>query len=191
MAADALSDWYMMRRRMGDFFREVARSIAAGPLDNYAQSFLSSFRGMAPMVQTVHILAVSSVMGSIVLIDLRVLGLALRGQRISDMVRRLMPWTWCALPALALSGLPLVFARPLRYANNRVFGMKFAMLLGAVALTVVLQRLLTQDDEAWDRSPGRGMAARVVAACTLALWLLVMMAGRWIAYADYIFPPPQ
>jgi hypothetical protein len=179
----------MMRRRMGDFFREVARAIAAGPLDNYAQNFLSSFRGMAPMVQTVHILAVSSVMGSIVLIDLRILGLALRGQLLSDLVRRLMPWTWFALPALALSGLPFVLARPLRYANNRVFGMKFAMLLGAVLLTIVLQRLLTHDEETWNRSPGRRIAARAVAASTLALWLLVMMAGRWIAYADYIFPP--
>ncbi len=174
---------------MGDFFRELARSIAATPLDNYARDFLSSLRGMAPMVQTVHILGVSAVMGSIVLIDLKILGLALRRQHLSELVRRVMPWMWSALPAIALSGLVFVFARPQRYADNRVFGLKFMMLAGAVVLAIVFQRLMRKDREFWERSGAHRWAARAIAACSLILWLGVVMAGRWIAYADYIFPP--
>ena len=176
-------------RAVGDYFREIAAAIVAGPLDESTRNFLSSFRGMAPMIQTVHILAVSAVMGSIVLIDLRVLGLALRRQQVSEMVRRLMPWTWYALPVLAVSGLVFVFARPVRYANNRVFGMKYVLLLGALALTSGLYWLLKRDDGRWDQSAGRRLAARALAAGSLILWLGVVMAGRWIAYADYIFPP--
>jgi hypothetical protein len=172
---------------MGDFFRALAASIVASPLDNYARDFLS-IRGAAPMVQTVHILAVSAVMGSIVLIDLRVIGLALRRQRVSEMLRRLIRWTWGALPFLAVSGLVFVFARPQRYANNRVFGTKFVLLSGAIIVTLVLQRLL-KNEELWTGSPGRRVAGRLLAAGSLILWLGVIMAGRWIAYADYIFPP--
>jgi hypothetical protein len=89
-----------------------------------------------------------------------------------------------------MSGLVFVFARPVRYANNRVFGMKFVLLLGAVALTSGLYWLLKRDDGSWEHSLGGGLAARALAAGSLILWLGVVMAGRWIAYADYIFPPP-
>lgn len=178
-----------MMRAVGDYFRELAAAMAASSLDESTRAFLSSFRGMAPMIQTVHILAVSAVMGSIVLIDLRVLGLALRRQQVSEMVRRLMPWTWYALPILAVSGLVFVFARPVRYANNRVFGMKYVLLAGALVLTSILYWLLKRDAGRWDQSFGGRIAARVLAAGSLVLWLGVVMAGRWIAYADYIFPP--
>ena len=174
---------------MGQFFGQLARSIVAGPLDDWAQWLLRSIWGMPPLVQTVHILAVSSVMGSIVLINLRVLGLALPRQNASELVRRLMPWTWWALPALALSGLVFVFARPQRYAVNRVFGLKFTLLAGAIVFTALFQRLTTRDAAFWERSLGHRVAAKIIAGCSLLLWLGVVLAGRWIAYADYIFPP--
>ena len=126
-------------------------------------------------------------MGSIVLIDLRILGLALPGQSPGELVRRLMPWTWWALPTLALSGLVFVFAQPHRYAANPVFGVKFAMLAPAILLTAAFHRATAKDPLIWDRSPGHRRVAKLVAALSLLLWIGVVMAGRWIAYADYLF----
>lgn len=149
---------------------------------------LSQVPGFPPLIQTVHILSVSVVMGSVVLIDLRILGLALPSQEASALVRRLMPFTWWALPTLAVSGLVFVFAQPHRYAANPVFGLKFAMLTPAILLAAVLHRATVRDPQIWDRSGVHRGSAKLIAALSLLLWIGVVMAGRWIAYADYLFP---
>jgi uncharacterized protein DUF6644 len=152
-------------------------------LHEYALYLLSNVPGFPPIVQTVHILSVAAIMGSIVLVDLRVLGLALPSQSANELVRRLMPWTWGALPLLASSGLVFIFAQPDRYFPNPIFRLKFAMLTPAVILAILFQRAVSRDPRFWERP-----AARAIAALSLLLWVGVAMAGRWIAYADYLFP---
>jgi hypothetical protein len=134
--------------------------------------------GGPPIVQTVHLLGISVVMGSAVLIALRVLNLALRGQGTEDLIRRLAPWTWGALPMLASSGLVFICAQPYRYFDNPIFRLKFALMVPAIATTLAFHR----------RPDARGRLAVVLAALSLGLWIGVVMAGRWIAYVDYLFP---
>jgi hypothetical protein len=167
---------------------DLTRVLAESPANTLTSYLLNDLPWVPPLVQTVHILSIAAIMGSIVLIDLRVLGLALPSQSTTELVRRLMPWTWWALPALAASGLVFICARPSRYLFNPVFGLKFAMLAPAVILAVVFQRGSIRDGQFWERSRGRRAAARAVAAFSLLLWTGVVMAGRWIAYADYLFP---
>ena len=168
---------------------DLGRALTGSPINQLVLYLLTHVPGFPPLVQTVHILSITAIMSSIVLIDLRVLGLALPSQSPTELVRRLMPWTWWALPCLAVSGLVFVFARPSRYLVNPVFGLKFAMLAPAIILALVFQRASAEDRDFWERSRGRRAAARVVAASSLFLWIGVVMAGRWIAYADYLFPP--
>jgi hypothetical protein len=82
----------------------LARVLTASPFHSLVLYLLGNVPGFPPIVQTIHLLSISAVMGSIVLIDLRVLGLALPSQSPGELIRRLMPWTWCALPLLAVSG---------------------------------------------------------------------------------------
>lgn len=170
-------------------FAELGRSLDASGLKVAATYLLTDVRHFVPIVQTIHLLSVAAVMGSIVVVNLRVLGLALPTHRPAGLVRRLMPWLWIALPVLALSGLVQVFGRPMRYLVNPVFGLKFALLVPAVGLAGVFQGGVSRDEAFWERSGGRRVAARAVAGCSLCLWVGVVMAGRWIAYADYLFPP--
>ena len=166
----------------------LARTIVGSPLNKLALSLLGGVPGFPPLVQTVHLLSIAAVMGSIVLFDLKVLGLALPGQNTSELVRRLMPWTWAALPFLAVSGLVFVFARPFRYLVNPVFGLKFAMLMPAVILAIVFQRINRTNPEFWGKPGGSRVLGKIIAAASLVLWIGVVMAGRWIAYVDYLFP---
>lgn len=175
---------------MTEAFATLGRALMGTRLHSFALHLLGDLPGFPPIVQTVHILSVSAVMGSIVLIDLRVLGLALPSQRTSDLVRRLAPWTWWALPSLALSGLVFVFARPTRYFVNPVFGLKFSMLVPALILLLVFQRGSSGDEQFWEGSLARKVAAKAIAVVSLLLWIGVVLAGRWIAYADYLFPEP-
>jgi hypothetical protein len=167
---------------------DIGQALADSPLRELAVYLLGNVPGFPPIVQTVHILSVAAIMGSVVLIDLRVLGLALRSQQTTELTRRLLPWTWWALPVLLVSGAIFVLARPQSYFANPVFRLKFSMLLPAVALALVFERTSRQRSALWDR-PGRTrVAAKLIALCSLCLWIGVVMAGRWIAYADYLFP---
>lgn len=167
---------------------ELVTMIDGSALQRGALFLLSQIRGFPPIIQTVHILGITAIMGSTVLLDLRLLGVALRGYRVSELIGRLMPWTWAALPFMFVSGIVFVLARPQRYAMNPVFRAKFLILLPAILVTLAFHLVSMRDREFWEASPGRRAVGKAVAAVSLLLWLGVVMAGRWIAYADYLIP---
>jgi hypothetical protein len=161
---------------MSSILTQLAHGIATSPVHDLAVNWLRTVPGLPPIVQTVHILSIGCIMGSIVMIDLRVLGLAVPSQTIPEMLRRLMPWVWISLALLFFSGAMFVVARPGRYFSNPM-----AMLLLAVVLTVTLQRMCTQN-------PAARISVKIIAALSLLLWVGVVLAGRWIAYLDYLLP---
>jgi hypothetical protein len=168
-----------------------AQSLAGSAAHDGAVYLLGNVPGLPPIVQTFHILAIAAIMGSVVMVDLRVLGMALRSQHPGELLTRLMPWTWWALPVLALSGSMFVLARPNRYFANPVFGLKFGLLVPALLGALALQLLSRGHPELWDRPSGRRTLMKLIAAASLLSWVGVVLAGRWIAYADYLFPPPE
>lgn len=172
---------------MTETFGGLIRALDGSALHAIALRLLGEVPGFPPIIQTVHLLGITAIMGSVVMVDLKILGLALPSQSTADLIRRLMPWTWCALPFLAVSGLVFVFARPHRYFVNPVFGTKFAMLVPALALAATLQLLSARNPGLWKEPSATRTAARAIAALSLVLWIGVVLAGRWVAYADYLF----
>ena len=165
----------------------IAQAIAGSDANEAALYLLRNVPGLPPIVQTIHILAIAALMASVAFVALRSLGLALPSQDLREMVRRLMPWTWWALPVLLLSGGLLVLARPQRYFSNPVMGWKMLFLLAALVLSVLMVQRIR-------RSASNGFAARplrlkLMAAGVLFFWVLTVLAGRWIAYSDYLFLP--
>jgi hypothetical protein len=167
---------------------DVARAIAGTDVSQTLYQTLRTVRGVAPIVQTIHILSVTALMASVVFVNLRVLGLAVPGQQLPEMLRRLMPWTWTALVLLLLSGSVFVLALPNRYLHNPVLGIKLSMLIPAVVLAVVFARRGRGEDNYWEASQSRRRSAKAMAAVSLLLWVMVVLAGRWIAYTEYLFP---
>ena len=165
----------------------LASALAESQAREVAVYLLGNVPGLPPIAQSVHILGIAVVMASIVMIDLKFLGLAVPTQNVSEMIRRLMPWTWWALSLNAVTGLLFVLARPNRYFYNPVAGWKFSMLVPAVALAFIVHWLSTREAGYWERSPGRRISARIIAVMSLVLWTGVVLAGRWIAYSEYLF----
>ncbi len=168
--------------------------IAAGewldgsPPQAWALWALGNIPGFPPIIQSVHILGIAAVMGSIVMLDLRILGLAAPSQQLPEMARRVMPWLWCALAANLVSGSFFVFARPLRYFNNPIFGWKASLLLAAVLATLLIHWRIRRRDFV-DAGGGAALEVKALALFSLALWIMVALAGRWIAYVEYIYFP--
>ncbi len=147
---------------------------------------IQSVSWIIPTVQTIHILAIAGVIGSMVLLDLRVLGIAARTQSLSSVSHRLLPWVWCALIVLLLSGSVLITGEPGRSLVNLIFQVKMALVLLAAVLTFFLQRSLNAT-AATAEAYHAPASAKAIAAISLVVWVTIVFAGRWIAYGDTLF----
>jgi uncharacterized membrane protein len=137
-----------------------------------------------PTVQTIHILAISVVLASMAMFDLRLLGLAGRRNSIASLSRRFMPWLWGALIVLAASGCILIVGEPKRSLGNVVFQLKMCMLATAIVVTLGFQAVLKRDlaGGSADLAPAHVTAAKITGLMSLALWVGIAVAGRLIAY---------
>ncbi len=133
-----------------------------------------------PAVQTVHIAAICVVIGSSLLMDLRLLGVA-KDVPISVYVRRYSPWIGISIAVLLLSGITLIIGEPGRTLGNWVFWTKMALVTLGALLTAVFAVPVAQDEIYWD-SGRRRQAATLIATLSLAVWVAVIVCGRWIAY---------
>jgi uncharacterized membrane protein len=138
-----------------------------------------------PTVQIVHILAISVVLASMAMFDLRLLGVAGKRHSIVSLSRRFMPWLWGALIVLAVSGGILIVGEPNRALGNIAFVSKMCMLATAIIVTVGFQLVLKRDLRSGNAdlaSPHHALA-KIVGVVSLALWVGIAVAGRLIAYA--------
>jgi uncharacterized membrane protein len=137
-----------------------------------------------PTVQTVHILAISAVLASMAMFDLRLLGLAGMRNSITSFSRRFMPWLWGALIVLAVSGSILIIGEPKRALGNVFFLLKMCMLSTAIIVTLGFQAVLKRDlaSGSADLAPAHFTVAKITGLLSLALWVGIAVAGRLIAY---------
>jgi hypothetical protein len=145
---------------------------------------LQTTEWIIPAVQTVHIIAVATVITSILMVDLRLMGFTARSQSIATVAHRYLPLVWYALPVLLLTGATLIIAEPSRSLQNPVFMLKMGLLLLAVSVTLTCQLPLRKDARYWDEPASRRRKLRLLGYLSLPLWIAILFAGRWIAYVQ-------
>ncbi|WP_428312818.1 DUF6644 family protein [Hydrocarboniphaga sp.] len=136
-----------------------------------------------PTVQTLHILAIAVVISAILMMDLRVLGLAMSGQPTAAVAHRFLPWVWCTVVVLLISGAILIVAEPGRSLPNSTFQLKMVLLIAVLLVTAVFQQGLRRDPLFWERNAALRLGGRLLAVVSLFLWVGIVFAGRWIAYS--------
>lgn len=134
-------------------------------------------------IQSVHIMAIAVVFTSALLMDLRVLGLAGRGQSLGDLSRRFAPWIGWGLVVLLLTGLLLMVAEPTRAILNKYFQIKMLSLVMVGALTWAMTSGARREGGFWSR-PELSAQAKLLAVVSLLLWAVIVTTGRWIAYTN-------
>lgn len=128
-------------------------------------------------VSVIHYFTLFFFIGTIALVDLRILGLAGRGQTISLLADQLLPWTWIGFTLAMISGFLLFTTDATDYAPDRVFQAKMLVILLAVIFTVIVQR----GQRRWNQLPAVPTVAKVIAALSLLLWLGAILAAVDIA----------
>lgn len=173
---------------MPEFFTNIAPLLSGSFLQDGSLWALNNIPGFPPIIQTVHILGIAVVMGTAVLLNLRVLGIAAASQGLSELTNRVAPWFWAALTSNFISGAFFVFGRPNRYFNNPVFASKVAALIPAVLLFALFFYMHKRQANYWEQSSKKPLA-KSLAIVSLLLWIAVCTGGRWIAYLEYIEYP--
>jgi type III secretory pathway component EscS len=136
---------------------------------------------MFPTIETVHVFALVLVVGTIMTVDLRLLGFANKERPFSQVAAEMLPWTWAAFAVAALAGMLMFSSKALTYYSNIPFRLKMVCLLLAGINMVMFHWLGTRHLEAWDRGrPPR--AAKLAGGASLLLWTTIVAAGRWIGF---------
>jgi hypothetical protein len=140
--------------------------------ESAAGQYLAESTPAFAAVQSVHLLALATLGGAVIIADLASARLLFRASGPAAVVKGSFPVFLAGLAAAVISGTLLVAAGPTKYLLNPLFWPKLAVLAVAIAIHLTLYRVvLRQSGEA---------AARVLAWLSIALWLSVTVIGRWV-----------
>jgi hypothetical protein len=131
-----------------------------------------------PVLELFHLFALTILLGSTVVLSLRLLGVVMRKQPIPELAHDLSPWMTGAIAVVLTSGLLMFFSGALRYYDNDSFRVKMVLLFSALTFHFVYFRRVVRRDES-ALSPWTLKAAGIGA---LVLWFGVGLAGRSIGF---------
>jgi len=170
-----------------------AQPDASGKLDAYS-SWSAQLLGSVHwwmLLEATHILTLAVFAGSLLFLDLRLLGLVFSNTPFSRVNRSLLPITVGGFVVIIATGLLLFFSKPFDYYHNIAFRLKVVFLILAGINVFFFQLRVKANEAAWDKSPRAPAAERRLALLSLLVWVAVIATGRCMAYARYSCPNPS
>jgi len=135
-----------------------------------------------PVIESVHVLAISLVIGSILVLDLRLLGIASLDRPVSRLSRSILPVTWCAFATAAASGSLLFIANLTKYLGNGWFVAKMSLLALAGLNMIVFHAVTARDLPRWERNHVPPRSARLAGLVSIVVWIAIVTCGRMIGF---------
>ena len=132
-----------------------------------------------PIVESIHVWALCLFVGMAVVLDLRLTGLSFTSVPVSQIARRILPWTTFGFVLMVLSGILLFYAIPVRSYQNIFFRVKLLLLVVAGLNAWVFH---PRGIQSWDKDPIPPRSARFAGYASLVLWMTIIFCGRMIAY---------
>lgn len=134
-----------------------------------------------PSVEILHIVGFVILVGSIAMLDLRLLGLS-RELPVRRLARHLLPWTLGALLVIVPTGLLMFMAHASDFVSNRAFVVKLSLIAGAGMNAVAFHLGPYRSVAQWDSAAATPGSAKLHAAASLFIWTGVIACGRLLAY---------
>jgi hypothetical protein len=135
-----------------------------------------------PTIETIHVLSIVLVVGSISMFDLRLLNIASRDRGVTELYEEVAPWTWASFACAAIAGFLLFTSDALKYYHNTPFRMKMTLLLLIGVNTAFFHFRTYHSVASWDRGGRIPLAAKFAGASSLFFWVCVVACGRWIGF---------
>jgi hypothetical protein len=144
--------------------------------------FVSQSQGAFSGLLMIHVAAAAIVFGMIVVVDLRLMGIASTNCSVTDLCREALPWTWTAFIISAITGVLLFTGQPVKYWANYAFQAKVALLALAAVNMLVFQFMTIRSVSKWNRAAAMPVMAKLAGAISLTCWIAVVAYGRWTAF---------
>jgi len=135
-----------------------------------------------PVIESIHVLSITLVFGTIAVLDLRMLGILLRPISIACVARNVFPLTWSGFAVSLASGFLLFWAEAAKMYSNPAFRAKLVLLALAGLNALIFHGTVYRRVGEWKDLHVPPWRARAAAIASLALWSGVIVAGRAIAY---------
>jgi hypothetical protein len=129
-----------------------------------------------PLIETFHLLALAVLLGTVLMVNLRVFGLGKRYLSSTQMARQLEPWMLASLGVLIVSGVPMAFSEPMKCFESVSFPIKIGLIVIGIAYQFTLQRrwVMAGDTPPWK--------LKIAALASILIWTAVGAAGKAIPY---------
>ena len=135
-----------------------------------------------PTFESLHVVGVAVLLGSLFMVDLRLLGLAAKRYSVRRMSDELTPWTFGGFFLAIISGLLLFIVHPTFYMVNPGFLAKMVLLVLAAANMLAFHFFAWRTVDHWGEGQTMPLAAKLAGGLSLAFWIGVVAMGRWIAF---------
>jgi Family of unknown function (DUF6644) len=131
---------------------------------------------MYASVSVIHYLTMFWFIGSLAVVDLRVMGVAARKRNLSDLAGQIYPWAWTGLVLAVASGFLMFATAAGDWAPDPIFHLKLGMILISIVFAILVQRGAPK----WAAMPEIPNSAKVIAAIALLLWILTILSASEI-----------
>jgi hypothetical protein len=159
-------------------FDDLIRSLHELPLAETIRASALAF----PWLESVHVLTITLVLGSIAVVDLRLLGLASVNRPVTMLIRQILPITWIAFVVAVVTGAAMFLSNAVQYAHNLPFQMKMLLLLLAGINMLCFHLVTYRSIGQWNESRQTPLAARYAGGISVATWVGIVAFGRWIGF---------
>ena len=141
--------------------------------DNSFIALINGTAWSAAAMEIIHYFSMFILVGSMVIVDLRVLGLVGRGQDATLFADRLFPWIWGSLALNFLSGFVMFAGSATAYYRNDIFYDKMGVILLAIVANLIVQQKVGK----WNQLPAMPTWAKLLAVLSIGLWVGAIIAG--------------
>jgi hypothetical protein len=166
----------------------LAERIEASRLSEWLTTNLKAI----PIIEAVHVMAVAVVFGTILIVDLRLLGFPNTRRSYTTISKELLRFTWTAFIVAAVTGALMFVADATAYYANTPFRFKMLALVAAGVNMAIFENIAARSVATWDRNAPTPFAVRAAGLASILIWIAVIFFGRWTGFTqDYNFEVPQ
>jgi hypothetical protein len=143
---------------------------------------LGSSGYLYPLIEGTHVLSLALAVGTILWIDLRLAGIAMRGQSITRLYASMQPVIFVGFGSMVITGVLLFIARAADVWESGYFRVKLVLLALCLVNVLVYHFIIARHVERWDTASVPPLAVRIAGITSLILWFSVVAVGRLMAY---------
>ena len=135
-----------------------------------------------PTIETLHVMAIVTVVGTILVMDLRLVGVASKNWAVTKISEDTLPYTWGAFVLAMITGSLLFMAKADTYTRDPWFIWKMIMIVVAGVNMAVFHLFTWKSVHHWDTAPEQPIGAKIAGGLSLFFWVVVVFCARAIGF---------